>query len=187
MNSVSITTSTKLNGTARAKVCGISIASGGGGTGAYQSFLGITASNGTLNNFTGRIGWRFTPTANMTVRSLGRWKTSGNSGSTTVRLQTSTGSDLGTVTVNLSAGTAGTMVYTSLGSPVSLSSGTVYAIVSDETNGGNYWENTGMTPNFNLTHIGTQYSVYGTGTSGTLNDVTSGSAYVPTGFTYDVP
>ena len=166
------------------------VASGGGGGGTtYNSFTSFDSVPGGVakrSNYSGRLGHRFTPSANITVTQLGRWSVPGNTGSVTVRLQDSSGTDLATASVDVSAG-SNAMAYATLGSPVSLTSGTTYNIVAQEVSGGNEWWDSGIVVTFNTTHLGSFTSVFASGTSGVLGDVTANTTYGPVGFKYTQP
>jgi hypothetical protein len=106
---------------------------GGGGTA-----LVLTGSNANAaNSLSGGLGFEFVVGAsNITVTELGRWVISGNSGTHTLRLMDSSGNDLGTVSVNTSGATPGQYLYGTLGTPVVLTAGGTYCVMSDETSGG---------------------------------------------------
>ncbi len=188
INGVAVASISAINGVAKASVDsvnGLTVPSGGGGP-TYEAVTNVVAAPNSNNNFDGRLGWKFTPSANITVTELGRWKKTGNSGNITVRLQTSTGTDIITAVVNVTAGSDNTFQYTAI-TPTALSSGTTYSIVSQETNGGNSWVDiAGINLDFE-THIGSPVACYGAGTSGALTDVGGAEAYVPTNFKYTQP
>ena len=85
----------------------------------------------------------FSVSATHQVTSLGRWVVSGNSASHAVSLYLSTGGGagtlLGSVTVATSGATAGQFAYVALGTPVTLSAGNTYFLMSLESNGGDQW------------------------------------------------
>lgn len=113
------------------------ISSGGGNLTAIASF---TAGTTRADSQTG-VGFNFTPAANMTVRSLARWVISGNSGTHTVTLYCcasgASGTILGSVSINTSGATTGAFDFVTLGTPVSLTAGTEYYLMSAE--GGDTW------------------------------------------------
>jgi hypothetical protein len=124
------------------------------GTAAVPAYL-ITGQilGSPVNSFTGCVGCFFTASATPpTVGSLGRWVISGNSGTHTLYLCSivaSTLTVLGSVTVNTVGATPGTYLYGAI-TPVTLVSGTVYAVLSSETNAGDQYYNnltTFVTPN----------------------------------------
>lgn len=76
---------------------------------------------GTIrNDFTGRVGFKFTVGSRpIPFTKLGRWIVALNSGTHTIRLANSSGSDLGTVTLATTGQTAGAYAYAALGTPPS--------------------------------------------------------------------
>ena len=100
---------------------------------------------GTLITPTGAldVGYKFTVGAsNVVLYSLGRYVTTGNSGTHTLRLVGSTGTvTIASAVINTSGATAGTYVYASVG-PILLSAGNTYYIVSDESSDQYYDQNT---------------------------------------------
>jgi hypothetical protein len=75
-----------------------------------------------------------------TITHLSRWKIAGNTQVHNVYLATSSPFViLGTVSVDMSTGSAGSWVSTALGSPVTLVALTQYALMSAEVNGGDQW------------------------------------------------
>lgn len=181
MNGGTITTSTKLNGAARAKACGVAIASSGGNA-LFSGRSGTTS----LNNFFGELGCKFVPNANMTITAVGRWKISGSNLSHTVRIINSVGTTLGSAVVDFSSGgTAGAWNYTTLGSPISLTSGSTYYIMSTETSGGDFWydDTNGVTLDSHFGSLQAYYVPNGGGlTANTLN-----ACYVPVNFQFTIP
>jgi hypothetical protein len=99
---------------------------------------------GTLHNdFSGFAGMQIVVGSSpITVTALGRMMAGGNTGTHTVKLvKTSDGTDVagGTVSIAMSGGTAGHFRYANLSSPVVLSAGTTYFVMSQETSGGDSW------------------------------------------------
>jgi hypothetical protein len=73
------------------------------------------------------------------VKTLGRFKVGGNTGTHVVKLvdaATKTDVPNGAVTVDLTTGNAGEFVYSNLSVPVTLSPGLDYYLISEETNNG---------------------------------------------------
>lgn len=115
-------------------------------TGAVVSTAVLTSpSTGTRNNYDNYVGFAFTPTRNISVTSMGRWKVSGNSGTHTIGLFTDADKlevPGGSVSLDLSVGGVGYQ-YADLGAPVSLTSGVTYIIASLEVSGGDFWHDEG--------------------------------------------
>lgn len=112
------------------------ITGGGGGGGGDTPF--ITTGHGTTlrDNFTGKIGFAFTPSANITVTHLGLLKVSGNSHTHVVRIYNASNTLLVSATVDLSqTPSADGYVYVTCSS-TSLSSGNQYWCMADYTSGG---------------------------------------------------
>lgn len=121
---------------------------GGGGNPFVLSGHGLV----TRHDFTGLVGYKFTPSANMTVTALGRLVLSGNSASHTVYLEDASGTLLASASVSMSGATADTYVYANI-STVSLTSGTAYYLLSGELNGGDDWfDNTDGAHDALITH-----------------------------------
>jgi hypothetical protein len=99
---------------------------------------------GTLHNtYSGYAGMQIVVGPNpITATALGRMMVSGNTGTHTVKLvKASDGSDVpgGSVSISMSGGTAGQYRYANLGSPIVLSAGATYYVMSQETSGGDSW------------------------------------------------
>jgi len=99
---------------------------------------------GTLhNNFSGYVGMQIVVGNNpISVTTLGRMKASGNIGTHIVKLvKVSDGTDVpgGSVSIAMSGGTVGQFQYATLSSPVVLSAGTAYYLMSQESAGGDSW------------------------------------------------
>lgn len=95
------------------------------------------------HDFNGQTGFSFTTGgASITVNQIGRLVWSGNTQTHVVSLYSiasTTPTLLGSVTVDTSGGTPGTYVYGTLSTPVVLAPSGVYAIFSQEVNGGDDW------------------------------------------------
>jgi len=137
---------------------------------------------GTIrNDYSGWVGAQIQIGASpRTVTALGRIRVGTNTGNHTVKLvNQSNGTDVagGSVSINMSSGTAGEYVYGVLASPITLSANTSYYVVSQEVNGGDQWYNDTDTQIF-PTSVGTiPGAVYGNGSwnfNGTAN-----RSYVP--------
>src|SRR5215469_7702930 len=133
------------------------------------------------NDFSGNLGFAFVPSANITVLALGRWVVSGNSGIHTLSLRDASNNVLASVTVNTSGATSGDYVFSNLGTPVSLSSGTTYLMYSGETNGADTWYN-------NNTTVASSSDISVTGPSYDGNIITNAnSSFIPVNFKYTKP
>jgi hypothetical protein len=102
---------------------------------------GVTVGS-LRNNWSGWVGFQFvvgdTP---LMVTELGRWVVSGNSASHTVKLFYADGTAVpnGSVNVSTAGQPAGQFAYAALGTPVILAAGTTYALMSQESSGGDSW------------------------------------------------
>ena len=106
----------------------------------------LTQTLGTLrNDYDGFVGFYFGTDANTpTVVALGRWKVAGNAQSHNLYLYKLVDGgagdiQLGTVVVDMSAGSDASYIYVSLPSPVTLEAGVQYYVISQESNGGDEW------------------------------------------------
>jgi hypothetical protein len=150
----------------------------------------VTAKTlGTLrDNFSGYVGMKIVVGATpLMVTSLGRITVGGNNGTHTVKLvNASDGTDVpgGAASVAMSGGTAGQFQYTILGTPVTLTAGSTYYVVSQETAGGDYWYDldTTVTTAPVAAHSGAIYG-YGPGEWYPVSG-TASQTYVPVDFTY---
>jgi hypothetical protein len=145
--------------------------------------------SGTLRNDYGDfVGMHFqvssTPIA---VSKLGRMMVSGNSGSHLLKLvDAATGNDLigGSVTINMGGGTPGQFKYASLATPIILTPGSQYYLVSQESLSGDYWYDIDTT--LTTTSAGAvSEGVYGTGPGSWYSYGTAAHSYVPVNFTYE--
>ena len=158
--------------------------SSGGGSGAL-----ITAQTpgAARNNFTGFVGMEFTVGATpLSVSSLGRYVVAGNSGMHALKLvNASTGADVpgGSVTVSLAGAAPGTYQYGLLGSAVTLTANTSYYLLTQETAGGDAFDDLGaVTPTSVATVNGPAY-VDGLGHYVPVTTL-PGNAYGPVNFQY---
>lgn len=157
------------------------VASGGGPSGTPALTSG--AGSSLRNDFTGNVGFAFTPARTLTVSSLGRWVVSGNSQTHTLGIWNGSGTLLGSVTVNCSGATAGQYLYATLSSSISLANGTQYYIASAETSGGDQWYD--AFPVTYTTDLAVNFASYGSGSAAPLGNGVSGAyAYVPVNFLY---
>ncbi len=129
------------------------------------------------------VGFKFVVGGSgITVTDVGRWKalTSSNSHVLTIRL-TSTWVSQGSGTIDNTGQPTGDYVWTTLGSPISLSAGTGYFIGSMEAAAGDTYGDSGA---ITVTAaIGTVVSAYGFGGTGP-NNGTANQAFGPVNFKY---
>lgn len=145
----------------------------------------VTSTSGTTdrNNFTGRLGYFFTPSQNLTVVKLGRLCRSGNSLSHTVYLSDPTPTYIASVSVNMSGCTAGTWVYGSVSA--SLTSGTTYRITVQETNAdGDNWLDNILNTLTTTSVASVGGSTYSTDNGATYNDSAGVIVYDSPNFQY---
>lgn len=143
---------------------------------AGQPLITAQTPGAPRNNFDGSLGFRFTVGgANITVTALGRWVTAGNSLAHIIRLfSAATPTELGNVSVNTNGAPAGAYLYATLGSPIILTAGVEYAVLSDEINTFDQFNDTGVvTANAVVTING---SAYRTGLSGGAGVISTGAA-----------
>ena len=137
------------------------------------------------SDITGCVGFRFQASSAITVRELGRWKISGNTGTHTIHLfDTVTSTDIATVSINTTTGSAGSYIYANVSSPPTLVSGRSYIVASAETNAGDQWYNQ---EDYSSTGVGSlQAAVFSTDGSCTAysDGATVTKSYVPTNFKY---
>ena len=146
----------------------------------------FTASyTGSRNDFSGNVGFWFTPTENITVTALGRSISTAIAQNHRVRIYAradwSTVADV-TITSTSPADALG-YAYETLSSPVTLTSGTAYAISSNEYSGGDLWQSLGAVDN-HAANATIEGGCYGIGEA--IPDFMSGvgQAYVPPTFFY---
>ena len=148
---------------------------------------GYTTLGSLRNDYGLGVGFYFTVGASdITVTHLGRWVVSGNVGSHDITLYDGTDiatDAIGSVTVNTSGATPDDFIYEALASPLVLTSGNTYYILSDETPSGDQWytdSGTHPTTTGDATLVGACYDA-----GGMINPSTSdGSAFVFPGFLY---
>jgi hypothetical protein len=154
---------------------------------ASTNYVTSTSLGNLRNNFGGWVGMSFTVGSSpITVSGLGRMFAPGDTGSHTVKIVTASNSqDLsgGSVTISMSGGTAGSFVYASLPSTVTLNANTTYYILSQEAVSGDQWYdmNTTITTATIATEMGAVWSPDGA----TYNPIGSaGEIYGPVDFLY---
>ncbi|MHB9129917.1 MAG: chitobiase/beta-hexosaminidase C-terminal domain-containing protein [Armatimonadota bacterium] len=108
--------------------------------GAMTNFF-TTGYTGNRNDFTGNVGYAFTPTTDLTILALGRPASTGMTQNHAVRIwRVSDQSVVASVTVTPTSATDSLgYKYVSLAAPVTLSSGVAYRITSYESSGGDLW------------------------------------------------
>jgi len=132
-------------------------------TSALPFVSGQTLSTTFRNNVSGWVGMKITVGAYpIIISQLGRWVMSGNSGTHTVKLvNATTGVDIpgGSCSVATSGAPVG-FNYTALVAPITLAANTAYYLISQETNGGDWWyeANTALTFNTSLATIQSVYT-----------------------------
>ena len=152
-----------------------------------SSFLTGYALNGPLlrNNFGGWVGMKITVGPNpVTVFSLGRLCTAGNSGTHVVKfVSVASGADVpgGSASLNLSGCSAGQFFYAGLGGAIVLQANTAYYLVSQEVNGGDKWYDYGTLSSTGVAAVNS--SVWLNGTTWTPISGPN-SSYVPPNFLY---
>ncbi len=152
-----------------------------GGAADVEFFTQFPAGS-LRNDFAGDAGFKFTPTSNLVVTALGRVNVSGNTQTHAVTLYDATPTALGSVSIDASLGTPGTYEYAPLGSPVSLTSGTPYYLMSVEFNGGDQWYELNI-----LAHTADaslDNAAYRVGATGPINDYVPGNTFVTPNFKY---
>lgn len=105
----------------------------------------LSETLGTLrNNANATVGFTFTTPGSSppTITALGRWKVAGNVQTHTVYLYNVTdGVLVDSVSIDMTGGSAGSYVYATLGTPVTLATSKKYYVGSAETNTGDQWYN----------------------------------------------
>ena len=136
------------------------------------------------NNFSGFVGMQFqTPSDLLRVTSLGRYVTEGNAGTHLVKLvDAATGVDVknASVALSLNGAAPGTYVYAVLSSPVSLLVNHAYYLLSQETAGGDQWDDIGPVITSNIAIAGPVYQT----ASGYVFVPDAGYSYVPINLGY---
>ena len=146
---------------------------------------GLSSTGAVRNDFTGRVGFRFTVSgADRVITDLGRLVLSGNSQSHTIYLRNSSGTTLASTVVNLLGATVGSYVYGSI-TPITLTAGVAYWIYSDETNGGDTWYDVSGT-SLQTTNIATVQSGAYEFNGANNNTGGAGSGYVVPNFKYQI-
>lgn len=141
------------------------------------------------NDYTGWVGMAIHVGSNpLIVSSLGRIVTPGSTGSHLVKIvDGASGVDLpgASVSVATAGGTAGNFAYASLSTPIGLNAGTTYYILSQETAGGDRWDDYNNTIVQTTNDATVTSAVYNTGASYFVIGST-GQTYGPVDFRYIV-
>ena len=163
---------------------------GGGGTttgGSSSTYVTSQTLRTTKNDFSGFAGMQFSVGSTpITVTALGRLAAPGNGGTHLVKLvNASDGTDVpgGAVSVSLIGSIAGQFRYASLATPVVLSPGSAYYVVSQELSGGDAWYYDDST--ITTTAAATETSgVWGYGAGQWYQNGSFGQTYGPVDFKY---
>jgi RHS repeat-associated protein len=128
-----------------------------------------TTPSGWRNNYSGWVGLRLqVGSSPLVVSALGRWVVSGNSGTHTIKLVRSDGTDVpgAAVSLNTAGAGAGQFQYGPLSQAVVLQTNTVYFLVSQEVSGGDSWydNTTTVTPASGVSFTAAVYAANGTQT-----------------------
>lgn len=130
------TGTTKVGGAGTTKVSGVASPTG-------TSYITSTTVGTPRNDFAAANGMNVTPNTNLIVTQLGRWVISGNSQTHALSIYHDGGGGAAvldaTVTVNCSGATPGQYLYGTLSPSFTMTNGTMYWVVSAETNGGDMW------------------------------------------------
>lgn len=158
--------------------------SSGGGGGGGVAFITSQGLGSLRSDFPAGVGFKFTANSTITITQLGRWVVAGNNQTHQLDLYDISASDTvpaASVTVNCSGATSGQYLYGTLSSSITLVSGHVYAVLSNESVGGDQWYNDNTTVSF--TAAGTvNGSVF---YAGSVSPSTSGNfSFVPVNFIY---
>lgn len=147
---------------------------------AYTPVVSSRSGGSTRNESTIWVGFKFTVGAsNLTVKQLGRWIISENSGTHTVHIRNSSGTVVSTADINASGSG---FVYVNV-SDYTLSASTVYYLMSHEDAGGDLWYDNDQEVVLNaaVTLNNASYTVANTGVP---SEWTANTAYVPPSFTF---
>ncbi len=166
----------------------VNVSRSGSGGGSTSFVTGVTSAGRLRNDFSGFVGTEVTVGSTaLTVSDLGRAMIAGNSGTHTVEIvRASDGAALGSVSVNMGAGTADALgfKYGTLATPITLAANTSYYFVTNETNSGDQWHDN-VNTTLTTQAVGTiPAAVYANG--GAWVTTTSGQAYGPVNFKYTV-
>jgi hypothetical protein len=158
-------------------------------TNTSTEMAAITSTPVTMStrNDLNLVGWQAYTMANIHITQIGRWVIPGNNEIHTNYVFSNSGVGwtlLGSVVVNTSGATTGQWLYGALATPISVTNGTLIAVMSSEVTGGDLWygaESYTVTGDF--TSPGQAYSF---NNGGTINYSGQG-VYVPVNILYTVP
>ena len=126
--------------------------------------------------------------SDISVKELGRYYVSGNSGTHTLAVYTTAGSQIGCLSINMESGTADGLgyKYATLSSPITLTANTSYYIVSLEASGGDQWWGHTTLPLLTATAVATinKGVFYDNGVWYEATTSSTGNSYVPLNFKY---
>jgi hypothetical protein len=145
------------------------------------------------NDYTGSVGFQFKCASNATCRALGRWVLPGNTQSHVVALCSLSGAVLASTIVPTVGAVPGGFAYANLATPYSMTSGTTYLVLSQESFAGDqfYDLNTTIFPSGLAVDVQNEYgngllpSVlwgFGVNSAGAIDN-----AYGPLDVLYSVP
>jgi hypothetical protein len=173
-----------VSGTVTSNAATLTVLSGGSPT----AFVTSTSLGGRVrNDYDGFVGMAIrVGSSPLTVTSVGRMVTSGNSSTHVVKFVDSAGVDVpgGSANVNAASGSARTFAYATLSAPITLSPNTTYYLVSKETAGGDTWIdyfNTTLQTTSVASIIG---PIYSQASGYIFVSGYPGSSYVPVDFKY---
>ncbi len=136
------------------------------------------------NNFAGGIGFKFTVgPSNITVTQVARWVIAGHqTDQHTVRIRNDAGAELASKALTISLAPGGAFWYEALASPLVLTAGASYYILSDETAGGDFWydDDTTLTTTSDATIQASAYEIGG----GVHTNTAGLHSYGPPSFMY---
>ncbi len=145
-----------------------------------------TVSSPIRNSFSGWIGMQFkVGSAALTIDSLGRYCVAGNSANHVLKLVAAGSSaDVagGSVSVSMVGCTPGQYVYGALSTPLSLTAGATYLLMTQEVSGGDSWYDFGPVTGASVASI--LGCTYGSGSSYTSVGMAN-AAYGPVNFLYE--
>jgi hypothetical protein len=147
----------------------------------------ITGTPGATlrNNFGDYVGCKITVgAAPLYVQTLGRFRTTGNSQTHTVKIARIDKVTIASVSINTSGAADNAMQYVSLASPLTLSAATTYYLLSLEFNAGDQWRNvSSYTPSADISIPDGAFVSGGTWYS---SGDGANKVYVPVGFQYSL-
>ena len=195
-----LTYSTALTVASTAAVKAIGTKSGLANSGVMSSLYTIVADTAYItsvtpgtdrSNYDGCLGMQFgVGGLPITIDALGRYVHTGNTQTHTLHIRTVANTVLGSCTVNTSGATAGQFLFCTLSSPVTLSAGARYDVLSSEVNGGDvfYDSDTTVTSTAAASVMTTAFT--SSGTAGTCAGAAAGTyrgpgySFVPVTFLY---